>query len=150
MTRFLVKANPHRSRGRNSVQIADALGVVFTMRLKRVGKVGPFNEVAANGHYSDRVNLAISEGIDGFGADASKRRYSIHGLDLKATAVRSVIRELRDQEAEKIDQLREKQTELTRQMDTVEEELDQAMRAAFSKGRVVTIGELKSMAEEGS
>lgn len=146
--RFLVKAGV-RSRGKNSVVVADEIGVFHPIIFRVAGTVGGvFNEMKSTGKRDqEKFEITVREGTLGTGLKTSRSHNRAHA-DATAASAKKVIRQLRPQEEEKLDAIDAARRDLYAKLEALGTERDELIREAFSKGNVVRVAELEQMAAD--
>lgn len=148
---FLVKAGL-RSRGRNSVVVTSDLLVEHPILYRRAetrdSPIGAINRLESTGKRdARRFRLVVREGTLGTGAKTSRSRCQVDTA-ATAAATKKVVRVLRHQEEEELAEIDKRRAELHQQLDDLENDRDELVRRAFSKGHVVRVAALEERAEE--
>lgn len=149
MSRYLLKAGIRR-RGRNSVVIAEGLVVEHPIIMRqaevRDTPIGLIGRLESTGKRDRRrFHFIVAKGTVGTGAETSRSRHQAEA-QATAAATKKVIRSLRPQDAEKIDDIDQELAAVEERRKRLCDRRDEAVREAFSRGQVVRVSQLEEMA----
>jgi hypothetical protein len=149
MSRYLLRAGIRR-RGPNSVVIAEELEVEHPTIMRRAEvretPIGLIGRLESTGRRDRRrLHFIVTKGTVGTGAETSRSRHQAE-TQASAAATKMLIRELRPQDAEKIDGLDEELAAVEERRKALCARREEAVHQAFSRGHVVRLSQLTAMA----
>jgi hypothetical protein len=144
---YLIRAGI-RSRGRNSVVVADEIRVVHPVIYRDTGERigGLFARVEATGRRNKRqLEIVVWKGTTGTGSETGRGRARTEA-PATATDLKRSIRSLRPREAEEIACLDTEISDMLAQLAALRTQRDKVVRRAFSNGHVVRLTDLQHLA----
>lgn len=138
MTDRFITRTPIRGAGKAIYATRDNIEAAYPEKVRVVGRVGDlFNRVEGTGVYlRDRLNIGT-------------RRLTFPQVAATAAGVKSVIRRLRDREAEELAAADAKLAEAYAALERAKADREAVLATAWKNGNVVRLQEVKAIADAG-